>query len=608
MKKTKKYLFLTLFTLITMLACMLFGVACGKEKAELTLNQTKLTMVTYDDFELKYELKNSTETVVWTSSNEAVVSVVGGKLTAKKEGVVTITASVGEVSATCEVTVLKTDYIPSLYVGESTEISLLGGGAYTFFPRVDYKGQEVNATFAFESSVPAVAEVTADGKVTAKADGETIITVKANFKGTEIVKTVRVSVCSIVGGDVTVGGETLLEEFSMYTTETMTVNVKTLANGLTDEAVEVEWSKTDDGNLVSIVQNGKDLQITANKAGTVTLKVAYAKGEVTGEGEYILTVMKKVFNKTEEIFIDKGKSAGGKATVALPSSVDATQITQVSVAGVTSAVTASSAAANTVTFAVDNLQSGEISLGFETDTFSYTFDNTIIADMVLMTKDDLTRFAELMNAKQTGDMYVVLGADIDYGNSRYYGGWPDSGGYDGTFAGTFDGRGYTISNLDTREGLFDTISGTVKNLILSSPVKGSAQGGAICHTNAGTIENCVVKTWVSAGEKAVQFAGLVHTNTATGVIKNCVVEIASYKAYDTVKQINAAAYTNKGKVQNCYFVTVHSDYTYAEVTDGLYATKAAFFADVTELSEEDGWNEYWKVEGGKLYFGSKEVL
>ena len=185
MNKMIKRWLLTLLTLVFVVSCSLFFVSCGK-KAELTLKQTKLTMITYDDYELSYELKNSDEAVVWASSDDTVVAVVNGKLTAKQEGVATITASVGKISATCEVTVLKTDFTPSLYVGEDTEMILMVNGTYTFSPKVNYKGEEAEATFSYESNNEAVATVTESGTVTANAHGEAIITIKANFKGFEI--------------------------------------------------------------------------------------------------------------------------------------------------------------------------------------------------------------------------------------------------------------------------------------------------------------------------------------------------------------------------------------------------------------------------------------
>ena len=56
---------------------------------------------------------NTTDTIVWSSSDDSVVSVVGGIITALKVGTATITATCGTQTATCAVTV---NVVPSFVV------------------------------------------------------------------------------------------------------------------------------------------------------------------------------------------------------------------------------------------------------------------------------------------------------------------------------------------------------------------------------------------------------------------------------------------------------------------------------------------------------------
>ncbi len=49
---------------------------------------------------------NTTDTLVWTSSDSSIVSIEGGKLTALKEGTVTVTVQAGSISRSCTVTVV----------------------------------------------------------------------------------------------------------------------------------------------------------------------------------------------------------------------------------------------------------------------------------------------------------------------------------------------------------------------------------------------------------------------------------------------------------------------------------------------------------------------
>ena len=106
------------------------------------------------------------------------------------------------------------------------------------------------------------------------------------------------------------------------------------------------------------------------------------------------------------------------------------------------------------------------------------------------------------------------------------------GRYGSSYIGTFDGCGYTISNLSVasnatagvfnNEGLFKTIgiNGVVKNLGMINPsVKpDSGYAGAICGTNYGSIENC----YNLGGEISVAFmygGGIVGDNQ--GAIREC---------------------------------------------------------------------------------------
>ncbi len=112
------------------------------------------------------------EEVVWTSSNEDVVSVAEGIVTAKAIGAATITATAGELTATCVVTV------PELATGlalQPAEIHLAPGAAKTLNLVVIPEGSEAGV-LTWTSSDEAVATV-ANGKVTAVTDGTATITV-----------------------------------------------------------------------------------------------------------------------------------------------------------------------------------------------------------------------------------------------------------------------------------------------------------------------------------------------------------------------------------------------------------------------------------------------
>lgn len=77
-------------------------------KPKITLNKSKSTIYTGEKLQLKATVKGSKSSVIWKSSNSSVASVSStGVVKAKRAGKVTVTASVGGVSAKCVITVKK---------------------------------------------------------------------------------------------------------------------------------------------------------------------------------------------------------------------------------------------------------------------------------------------------------------------------------------------------------------------------------------------------------------------------------------------------------------------------------------------------------------------
>ena len=137
------------------------------------------------------------------------------------------------------------------------------------------------------------------------------------------------------------------------------------------------------------------------------------------------------------------------------------------------------------------------------------------------------------------------------------------GPYGRLYTGTFDGCGYTISNLSVasnatagvfnNEGLFKAIgiSGVVKNLGMINPsVKpDSSYAGAICGTNYGSIENC----YNLGGEISVASmygGGIVGDNQ--GAIRECY-NTGSVTSQNGSSIGGIAGYShNGGMIIDCY--------------------------------------------------------
>ena len=123
---------------------------------------------------LSYQVTGRRNTIKWTTSNSKVVSVSGGKLTAKSVGTATVTATANGVSDTVEVTV--SAYEPTITLSQN-EYTLYTKKGNTYTLRATIDGPVKKAVW--ESSRPEVATVV-NGKVTAVGEGETIITATAN--------------------------------------------------------------------------------------------------------------------------------------------------------------------------------------------------------------------------------------------------------------------------------------------------------------------------------------------------------------------------------------------------------------------------------------------
>lgn len=128
---------------------------------------------------------------------------------------------------------------------------------------------------------------------------------------------------------------------------------------------------------------------------------------------------------------------------------------------------------------------------------------TIPSDVrvVISSPDDMLK---LQNSQTWGGTYV-LNSDIDMSNVK---GWEPLGNANQKFTGSFDGRGYIISNLKIDDayrsyvGFFGYIgsTGVVDRLFLKDvDVHGGENTGAIAGICEGTVTNCKISGNVTSG-------------------------------------------------------------------------------------------------------------
>lgn len=197
---------------------------------------------------------NTTEDIVWSSSNTSVATVNNvGEVTAVGAGTATITAKVGGKSATCRVTVLAPITKVSL---NKTEMTLVKGQTGQLTVSYEPTVTTDDASPVWKSENSAVATVR-DGVVTAVSAGTTNIVVTISGK---------TATCKVTVTDVPLRGiEINKDDFELLVGDSENLSVIFNPNDTTDDKT-VTWT-TSNSDVVS-VENGK---VTALKIGTATI-------------------------------------------------------------------------------------------------------------------------------------------------------------------------------------------------------------------------------------------------------------------------------------------------------------------------------------------------
>lgn len=135
------------------------------------------------------DVDDAPKAITWKSSNPTVAEVSNGKVTAKKAGTATITATaVGGAKATCIVTVKG---IPGSIKLNKKSVNLKK--KKTFQIKVSVPKGTVCSQFTYKSNKPKIASVSKTGEITAKKKGKAVITVTAaNNKKAKAKITVKV--------------------------------------------------------------------------------------------------------------------------------------------------------------------------------------------------------------------------------------------------------------------------------------------------------------------------------------------------------------------------------------------------------------------------------
>ena len=194
-------------------------------------------------------------TVTWQSGDEKVATVTAdGKVTGISEGVVTIIASCGEVSAECTVTV---NPIPASNIEITTgDVTLTIGNSTTLLAKV-LPENTTHPEVEWVSSDPDIATITADGTVTGNNIGTAIITAKCG----NVSATCTVTVIPVPSEGIVISPTSI----SMLLGEETPLTATVFPENTTDKTVT--WG-SDNPGVASVSSTGV---VTALKLGTATI-------------------------------------------------------------------------------------------------------------------------------------------------------------------------------------------------------------------------------------------------------------------------------------------------------------------------------------------------
>lgn len=634
----------------------------SRNEVSVILDEKSVAMYEYEEYTVGCSVTGSIESPLWKSSDESVVTVNDGVLSALSVGSATVTASVGEVKSTLEVKVAKTIYAPRLEVVK--EVTIESGGAYTGEVTTLWKGEKIeNDNYEWSLSdgeAENVVDIISDkGKftVTAKNTGATAYYVSTAFRGTVVNAKISIKVVEPVITVVPFGSDAEPEDDGYgLTLWTNSVGGDTYADlsfaatigDDTTENVNITWNYDFEDYDDTVAALGKTAdgkyRVSKQSAGKTAIVGTYvAQNGKSATVKLYITVNKAVVNINYNSVIE----VENLSPIAVPSEVDGA-VTGFLLGGKD---VLASVSGTQITLDKTQLPKEAKNLGkavetvFVTDEINYVFKSEVYT-LIIKTKTDLDSFGAI--AKANGgfgvsgaalDGYFVLANDIEY-NGRFESptdtddiyatnyelengiSWGDT--TKNGFKGVFDGRGYNISGMTvsatkrypTSSGGFIGYlhdNGVIRNVSFTDAVV-EENNGFICAVGGGLIENVSIvykslgvgnatTNLDTAPRKMGSFFSYINRENAT--VRNCFVDITKAVEANAVHYLvgesgssNLTVGTRAVKVEN--FIIVGGNETYAKE----YGTKTYAFGYAELAASEEcqktinSFGDAWEIING----------
>ncbi|MBR2023473.1 MAG: hypothetical protein IJ996_03050 [Clostridia bacterium] len=452
--------------------------------SSIALNQSSITMNVYDSERLEATLVQLEGQVEWMSSNTDILTVENGNVYAVGLGMATVTAQLQGYKATCEVTVTNAKEIAPVLMLDTVDLPVGKDCEYVVNAGLFWKNEKIKESYDYVWSVDENAKNTVSVTAVDGTNGKQAIIkglelgtgscwVTVNVLGVDLVAEVSVEVYQVGTAIFLTNFE---QEHKQYVANLSIIDAN---DGQDKTSIMPEFMVLDDGELVENpevefvsldeeivrVDNGK---LQAVGIGMATVMATCQESSVSVK----VNVYRPTIYMNETLEFEKAvKSIQFESTLIGSGQkvwLDGREIGSVN--------------AQTITY---DLSETDISLAekrtakLETDKAIYVF-GAMVYTKVIRT---VAEFENIRNYDSVGVKmgdytyrtgYYVLGADLDFEGKA-----PNSC----NFAGTFDGRGYTISNMYlSQNGLFGSVrkSAVIRNFnVVSSIVDVSKTSGII---------------------------------------------------------------------------------------------------------------------------------
>lgn len=576
MRKIKKAIIAV--TLLLGMTCIGGLTACDKDKgdssspsieqtATLSLDVTEKTLLFGETWGIIPQYTpQAGKTLAWSTSNSAVAVVNDGVVEAVGEGAAVITVTYGDLSASCEVSVIMGDLQPVLTLANisDNELRLGKNSAYTIDASVSFNNRTYPCDVSVEIENDSVVKYE-NGELKAIGAGETSVTVKGawnNLTGALMQKTLTVTVFNdvVLVSKITSGSETVAtDNVDLYVvnewagnpyTTTANIEIVVTENG---EAKTAEISIIEGADLIEY-ENGT---ITALSEGTAVLRATYTDSE----------------NKTFEtsVTVNVCCPVVENATAFDFCSADAFDVA--TFFGADAKITSAKQGDVALTVAEGKLQgfvaNGEntTDLLIHTNKGGYLFTNLFAYDKAI-TAENFAQTFKLSNVQNPITGYYVLNGDVALGTVEQV-----EGNATKCFGGIFDGREHTLSATVGEYGLFSSLgnNSVVKNTHFEftfpadKPACGLAKNNGVFNNESisTTLENLYVTT---TNYTPTSYA-LTYFKTGHTIMRDIYVKLTGVGEYNSWGDGYAAlfnydpSYNNgatgffEGEIQNVFTVT-----------------------------------------------------